>query len=153
MYPISVPHLRFVAVKATEPAKSRGSLLHAFVEHVEGCSSSGKYKKPSAAEVKSSTVGQIQSVLSSLATCPCPEQSFISWFGVVAPEGTPHTIIDLLAGHILEFVQSDEFRTKIAPRYAWDVVKSTPAEFGAFLKADHDAYGAQIKENHIAPIE
>jgi hypothetical protein len=42
---------------------------------------------------------------------------------------------------------------RCAPRYAWDVVKSTLAEFGVFLKADRDAYGAQIKENHIAPIE
>jgi tripartite-type tricarboxylate transporter receptor subunit TctC len=82
-----------------------------------------------------------------------PEQNFVSWFGVVAPKGTPQPIIDLLAGDIQAFVQSDEFRTKIAPRYAWEVVKSAPAEFGLFLKADRDAYGRLIKENHIAPLD
>lgn len=81
------------------------------------------------------------------------EQNFVSWFGIVAPKGTPRPIINLLAGDIQAFIQGDDFRTKIAPRYAWEVVKSTPAGFGLFLKADRAAYGKLIKEDHIVPID
>jgi tripartite-type tricarboxylate transporter receptor subunit TctC len=81
-----------------------------------------------------------------------PEQAFISWFGLVAPKGTPQPIVDLLSEHIRAFVKMDNFRNTIAPRYAWDIVGSTPAEFAAFLKADREAYRRLIKENNIAPI-
>jgi hypothetical protein len=40
----------------------------------------------------------------------------------------------------------------IAPRYAWDVVASSPAEFATFLKLDSESYRRLIKETGIAPI-
>jgi tripartite-type tricarboxylate transporter receptor subunit TctC len=79
-------------------------------------------------------------------------QSFASWFGLVAPKGTPPSIIDLLSRHIRAFVNTDSFKTVVAPRYSWDIVGSSPEEFAAFLKQDSAAYRRQIKENGIAPI-
>ena len=81
-----------------------------------------------------------------------PEQTFASWFGLVAPKGTPQPIVDLLSEHIRAYVKTDNFKTMIAPRYAWEVVGSTPAEFAAFLKADREAYRRLINENNIARI-
>jgi tripartite-type tricarboxylate transporter receptor subunit TctC len=81
-----------------------------------------------------------------------PVFNYTSWFGLVAPKGTPAPIIELLAQHIRALVKSDNFKTAVAPRYSWDVVGSSSAEFAEFLKKDSEAYRRLIKDIGIAQI-
>jgi tripartite-type tricarboxylate transporter receptor subunit TctC len=82
-----------------------------------------------------------------------PDIYFGSWFGLVAKKGTPEAIINLLSRHIVAYVGSAQFREKIAPRYAWEVVASPAATFTAFLKENRAAYGRLIKDAQIARIQ
>jgi len=58
-----------------------------------------------------------------------------SWFGLVAPKGTPKPIVDKLAAAIRKSVQSPEFRERLGQMGA-EPVGGTPADMAAHIKAE-----------------
>src|SRR5712672_3778583 len=57
------------------------------------------------------------------------------WIGLLAPAGTPPTIIDKLSGAANEALNTDEVRTALK-RQGTDPVGGTPKEFADFIRTD-----------------
>ncbi|MGZ5117121.1 MAG: tripartite tricarboxylate transporter substrate binding protein [Burkholderiales bacterium] len=70
------------------------------------------------------------------------------WNGILAPAGTPKSIIDRLHQEIVKVVRSPEFAQVVTGEGA-TAVGNTPAEFDAIIRADLMKWAKIIKENGI----
>ncbi len=77
-----------------------------------------------------------------------PGYESTSWQGVVMPRGTPAAIINRLNAEIGKILQQPEVSDKLTAGGA-EIVGGSPAEFGAFIKAEMAKYSKLIKERGI----
>ncbi len=68
-----------------------------------------------------------------------------TWYGVMAPAGTPQEIINRLNAEIQKALASTEVRDRLAVVGA-DPMQGSPAEFGAFIKSEVGKLGAVVKQ-------
>ena len=73
-----------------------------------------------------------------------------TWFGVLAPAGTPNPIVETLHREIRAIVSTKEFRNRIAAEGA-EVIGDTPAEFARFLRTETARWAATVKAAGIQP--
>jgi len=67
------------------------------------------------------------------------------WMGLMAPKGTPAPIVDRLQREVLRALANDAVK-KYMEGVGIEIVGSTPAEFGAFYRAEKDRWAKVIKE-------
>ena len=67
-----------------------------------------------------------------------------TWWGLVAPAGTPREVVNKLNHAFVAALQSPEARTRFAGLMA-EPVTSTPEEFGNFMKAELAKYEKVVK--------
>ena len=67
-----------------------------------------------------------------------------SWFGLMAPAGTPAPIIDKLNSAVLKALAKPDVQKRMMELGA-EPQKTTPAEFGAFIKKEVDTWGPVVK--------
>ncbi|HUQ25283.1 MAG TPA: tripartite tricarboxylate transporter substrate binding protein [Burkholderiales bacterium] len=72
------------------------------------------------------------------------------WYGMYAPKGTPPAITSRIQGEIARLVRLPEFAERFAALGA-DAVASTPAEFAAFTRAEHEKFARLVKSANIQP--
>lgn len=70
------------------------------------------------------------------------------WFGIVAPAGTPATIVDRLNKEIAAIMKRPDVRKQLANQGA-EAVTSTPAEFSAFIQSEIVRWGKVVKDSGI----
>jgi len=70
---------------------------------------------------------------------------YIGWTGVAAPATTPAAVIERLNREINRIATSDEGRQWFA-RFGVEAGEQSPAEFAAFIRAEHSKYGRLIRE-------
>ena len=70
-----------------------------------------------------------------LAESGLPDYQAGSWYGIVAPAGTPREVIDRLHHAIVKALKQPEVAKRLAAEGAV-VIGSTPEEFGAHIKAE-----------------
>ncbi|MFD0667180.1 Bug family tripartite tricarboxylate transporter substrate binding protein [Ramlibacter sp. MAHUQ-53] len=68
-----------------------------------------------------------------------------SWFGILAPAGTPKAIVDQLQRNIKAVVESPQYRERYIAA-GLEPVGNTSEEFGAQIKADLARWGAIVKK-------
>jgi tripartite-type tricarboxylate transporter receptor subunit TctC len=73
-----------------------------------------------------------------------PGFSIDTWWGLVAPAGTPHDVVQKLNHAFVAALQSPEAKTRFAGLMA-EPVWSTPEEFAAFMKAELTRYQKIVK--------
>lgn len=83
-----------------------------------------------------------------LAQSGFPEFDAVGWHGILAPAGTPDDIVAKLNGAIVKILADPETKALLAAQ-ATEAVGDTPAEFGAFIKADVAKWSAIAKEANI----
>lgn len=71
-----------------------------------------------------------------------------SWYGVVAPAGTPKYAIDRLSAEVIKITKSPVITNKLVEE-AVIPVGSTPAEFTAYIKSEIARWGKVIKSAGI----
>src|SRR3954463_6986963 len=64
-----------------------------------------------------------------------PEYEAGSWYGIEAPAGTPHPIIEQLNALIVKALKQPDVAKRLAAEGA-EVIGSTPEEFGAHIKSE-----------------
>ncbi|HYL26153.1 MAG TPA: tripartite tricarboxylate transporter substrate binding protein [Burkholderiales bacterium] len=79
-----------------------------------------------------------------LAESGVPEYEAGSWYGVMAPAGTPREIVDRLHDAIVSALREPEVSKRLAAEGAI-VIGSTPEEFGAHLKAELARVGKVVR--------
>jgi tripartite-type tricarboxylate transporter receptor subunit TctC len=72
--------------------------------------------------------------------------------GIFVPGGTPKEVVDLLNREIVKVMALPDVKEKCA-QLGFDVVANSPAEFGAYIKADVEKWSKVIKEAKIPRIE
>lgn len=83
-----------------------------------------------------------------LAQSGFPEFDAVGWHGILAPAGTPDDIVAKLNGAIVKILADPETKALLAAQ-ATEAVGDTPAQFGAFIKADVAKWSAIAKEANI----
>ena len=67
------------------------------------------------------------------------------WMGLMAPKGTPASIVDKLQREVVRALSTDEVKTYMATA-GIEIVGSTPSEFGAFFRAEKERWAKVIRE-------
>jgi tripartite-type tricarboxylate transporter receptor subunit TctC len=73
-----------------------------------------------------------------------------TWFGVVAPAGTPAAIIDKLAGSIRQIKETPLVKTRLAQMGA-NAIDYTPAEFAAMIRREMEKWSKVVTRAGIKP--
>jgi tripartite-type tricarboxylate transporter receptor subunit TctC len=79
-----------------------------------------------------------------------PNYEAINWWGVLAPAGTPAGIVERLNKEIASVQGSGDVQKQLAAEGA-EVVRMSPADFGAFLLNETNKWGRVVKEAGIKP--
>jgi len=74
-----------------------------------------------------------------VAEAGVPGFETVAWFGLLAPAGTPHDVIDRLAAEVQKIVKMPDVRARIEATGA-QAVGSTPAEFAKRIHDDVDKW-------------
>jgi tripartite-type tricarboxylate transporter receptor subunit TctC len=74
-----------------------------------------------------------------------PQLDSGAWMGIVAPAGTPRAVVDRLQSEIAKAAKDPAISAKLADQ-AVELASSTPEEFAAFIRAEHDKWGKLIRE-------
>ena len=73
-----------------------------------------------------------------------PGFSIDTWWGLVAPAGTPQATLDKLSSAFVTALNRPEVKQRFANLLA-EPVPSTPEQFGAFMKAEREKYESVVK--------
>jgi tripartite-type tricarboxylate transporter receptor subunit TctC len=68
-----------------------------------------------------------------------------AWLGLLAPAGTPKPIIDKLNHELNLALDDDSVRTKLMGMGS-EILKSTPEEFGAFIRKENERWSKLVRE-------
>jgi len=71
-----------------------------------------------------------------------------SWIGLIAPAGTPRSVIDKLNGTLAKIVSTEDMREKFRLQ-GGEIVASTPEQFGDLIKSETAKWGKIIREKNI----
>jgi tripartite-type tricarboxylate transporter receptor subunit TctC len=83
-----------------------------------------------------------------LAESGLPGFEFVAWLGIVAPAATPKPVLDRLYTEIAKVLASSDARDWFGPLGS-DAGGEPPAEFSAFIRAEHAKWGKVIREAGI----
>ncbi len=73
-----------------------------------------------------------------------------TWFGVVAPRGTPERIVARLA-QLIHAMQDDPAVLRRYAENGLEPLRESPAQFAARMRRDHDKYRAIVKAAGLGP--
>ena len=135
MAKIDIVHVPYKGVAAAVTDVVAGQIqilsgdMTTLLPHVQ----SGKLRAIAVTSIKrSSRVPNIPTI----AESGVPGYDASGWFGVVAPANTPRAVIERLNAEIVKGITTQESRERLGA-LGGDVIASSPAEFAAFIKADH----------------
>jgi len=83
-----------------------------------------------------------------LAEAGVPGVVVINWYGLIAPAGTPKTVIDQLAAETAKAMQSPDMVKRLIAEGS-TAVGSSPQEFAAHIRAEHELWAGVIKQAGI----
>jgi tripartite-type tricarboxylate transporter receptor subunit TctC len=77
-----------------------------------------------------------------------PQLQSGAWVGLVVPAGTPAPVIARLNAEVLKAIKDPALVAKLAEQ-SIEVAGSTPEQFGAFIRAEHEKWGKLIKDARL----
>ena len=77
-----------------------------------------------------------------------PGYAVTQWHGLLAPRGTPKPIIDRLRSEVVKALQHPDVATRLSAD-GTEAVGSTPAQFAAHLKFEHDTWSKVSKRTGL----
>jgi tripartite-type tricarboxylate transporter receptor subunit TctC len=83
-----------------------------------------------------------------LAESGLPGFEVLTWFGILAPAGTPREIVNRLNGEILQVVARPAVKEQLL-KTGFEIVPNTPEEYAAFLKAEHARWGKIVRDLNL----
>jgi tripartite-type tricarboxylate transporter receptor subunit TctC len=86
--------------------------------------------------------------LPTVAESGVPGYEAASWYGVLAPFGTPRPIVQKLNGEIVRIARTPEVRERLAADGA-DPIGSSPEEFATYIKRELARWARVIEQARI----
>jgi len=71
-----------------------------------------------------------------------------SWYGIVAPAGTPHPIVAKLSAELAKVVASPDYREALA-HHGQEAESSTPEQFREFIRSELEKWTRVVNAAHI----
>ena len=71
---------------------------------------------------------------------------FQAWFGVVAPAGTPASIVDKLNQELRRIIALPEVRDRLTSQGGMEVTGSSPEAFSALIRSEIERWGKQVRQ-------
>ncbi len=131
-----------IALLSGEVTFGFGNLV-ALMPHVQS-------KQLSALAVTSAKRLQAAPGLPTVAEAGLPGYEYVTWYGVLAPVGTPRDIVTRLNAELVKIAQSPEIKRRLAAE-GGETVSSTPEEFAAYIKQELKASADLVKLAHVKP--
>ena len=103
-----------------------------------------KAGKMRALGITSTRRSPILPALPTIAESGVPGYEFASWYGVLAPAGTPASIITALNTAIVKAMHTSDLAERIS-REGADIIASSPAQFDAHIKAELVRWAKVVK--------
>jgi tripartite-type tricarboxylate transporter receptor subunit TctC len=145
---INVVHVPYKGAPEATTAVIRNDaqLYFAPIPSTQELSATGKVK--ALATNSAQRVSQLPDVPTVAETLP--GYKYDSWFGVLAPAGTPQPILTKASEDIAKVLQMPDVRDKMLQQGSIPA-PTTPAEFDAINKADTERYGKILRDAGITP--
>jgi tripartite-type tricarboxylate transporter receptor subunit TctC len=83
-----------------------------------------------------------------VAEAGLPGFEVTTWYGILAPAGTPRPVIARLNGELVKVMHSPEMKERLGA-IGTDAVTSTPEEFAAYLRAEITKWGDVIRKANL----
>jgi tripartite-type tricarboxylate transporter receptor subunit TctC len=77
-----------------------------------------------------------------------PGMEALAWNGIFVPAGTPQPVIDILHRELVRAYHAPDVKSQVTATGSY-VAADTPAEFAAFIRAEHEKWGRVIREAKI----
>jgi len=103
---------------------------------------SGKVK---AIAVSGTRRASVMPQVPTMAEAGFPQFNSGAWMGLLAPAGTPPAVIQRLNAEVAKALKDPELIKRLGAQ-AIELSHSTPDEFGAFVRSEHDKWGKLIKD-------
>jgi tripartite-type tricarboxylate transporter receptor subunit TctC len=145
---IEMQHVPYKGAPEATTAVIRGDaqLYMAPIPATKDLSASGKVK--AIAINSAQRVPQLPDVPTIAETLP--EYKYESWFGVLAPAGTPPAILKKVSEDIAKVLEMPDVKEKLIAQGSIPA-PTTPSEFDAINKSDTERYGKILKDAGITP--
>lgn len=72
-----------------------------------------------------------------------------SWFGLVAPAGTPPDIIKKINHDVIKVISDPAFAKQYLAAQGLEPITGTPEEFASFIRAESKKWGKVVKDANI----
>jgi tripartite-type tricarboxylate transporter receptor subunit TctC len=79
-----------------------------------------------------------------MAEAGVPGFDIATWFGLLAPAGTPKDVVARWNTDVVRILNSPEMRERLSAQGA-EAAPTTPAEFAAFIAAEQPKYARIVK--------
>ncbi len=112
------------------------ALPHVKTGRLRALGVTGKTRSPAAPEVPT------------LVEAGVPDYDYATWYGLLAPRGTPRDAIDKLAKTANTVLHTEDAKQKFAAQ-GLDPLSTTPAQFSTYLKAETAKWIQVVKEAKI----
>ena len=80
-----------------------------------------------------------------------PGYEIVSWYGILAPAGTPKPVVTRLHAEIMKILQMPDVREQLFVKGGLEYVGSTPEEFAATLRREIPEYARVVKVSGATP--
>ena len=88
--------------------------------------------------------------LPTMAEAGVPGVEVVSWFGILAPAGTPPPIVNYLNAEIVKAMQSPEVRAAMTGLGA-EAITNTPQEFAGYITSERAKWAEVVRRAGIKP--
>jgi tripartite-type tricarboxylate transporter receptor subunit TctC len=146
---IDILHVPYKGAPEAITAVIRGD-AHLYFAPIPSAQDLGATKKVQVIAINSAKrVPQLPDV-PTVAESGLPDYKYESWFGVLAPAGTPTPILDKVSGDIAKVLQMPDVSDKLIKQGSIPTA-TTPAQLDAINKSDTERYGKILKDAGITP--
>jgi tripartite-type tricarboxylate transporter receptor subunit TctC len=79
-----------------------------------------------------------------------PEYETYAWYGMYAPKGTPRDVVGRIQQEIARIVRLADMQDRLN-QFGAEPIASSPEEFAAFTRAEHDKFARLVRQAAIQP--
>jgi tripartite-type tricarboxylate transporter receptor subunit TctC len=79
-----------------------------------------------------------------------PEYETYAWYGMYAPKGTPREVVARIQQEIARIVRLPDMQERLN-QFGAEPIASTPDDFAAFTRAEHDKFAKLVRQAGIQP--
>jgi tripartite-type tricarboxylate transporter receptor subunit TctC len=145
---INIVHVPYKGVPDAMTAVMRGDVQMYFapIPNARELSAAGKVR---AIAINSDKRAPQLPDVPTIAEAAVPEYKYESWFGLMAPAGTPRGILTKVSQDVATVLELADVREKLTG-YGSIPAPTTPEQFDAIIKSDTERYGKVLRDAGVA---